>query len=154
MALYLVQHGKCISADLDPQRRLSPEGKAEVIRTAEEAKYYGIQVSLIQHSGKTRAEQTAQLIGSVLNPEILIEQRKGINPLDDVIPVAIKMEGADNIMLVGHLPFMERLVAYLITGIAERPVIKFRNGGIVCLDKHPESRTWVIEWALVPVVNY
>jgi len=153
MALYLVQHGKCVSADIDPEKRLSSEGRDEVMRIAEDAKSYGVQVSLIQHSGKKRAKETAEIMYSVLQPELEIEQLDGINPLDDVISIARKIDNQENRMLVGHLPFMERLAAYLITGIAEKPVFKFQNGGILCLDKHPESHTWVIKWALLPIIK-
>jgi len=54
---------------------------------------------------------------------------------------------------VGHLPFMERLTAYLITGSMERPVFKFQNSGIVCLDKPPNIMAWVIKWALMPHIG-
>lgn len=34
---------------------------------------------------------------------------------------------------------MERLTSFLITGDIEKPVLKFQNGGIVCLDEGPEA---------------
>ena len=150
MALYLVQHGKSLSADVDPERSLSAEGIAEVERVAKAASNYWIRLSLIQHSGKKRAEQTAQIFAKNTNPRNGIQQRDGLNPLDDVIPIARKMDSDENLMLVRHLPFMERLASFLITGIAEKPVFRFKNGSILCLDKHPDTRTWVIEWALMP----
>lgn len=57
-----------------------------------------------------------------------------MNPNDDVTYLASQITGPENVMLVGHLPFMERLVSYLVTGTAEKVVVKFQNGGIVCLD--------------------
>jgi phosphohistidine phosphatase len=56
-------------------------------------------------------------------------------------------------MLVGHLPFMERMTAFLITGSIDKPVFKFQNSGIVCLDKDPEAKAWVIRWALMPKIG-
>jgi phosphohistidine phosphatase len=56
-------------------------------------------------------------------------------------------------MLVGHLPFMERLTSFLITGSIDKPVFKFQNSGIVCLDKDPEPQAWVIRWALMPKIG-
>jgi phosphohistidine phosphatase len=56
----------------------------------------------------------------------------------------------EDVMLVGHLPLMERLTAYLITGSFEKPVFKFQYSGIVCLNKDPTSGSWVIKWALMP----
>jgi len=34
---------------------------------------------------------------------------------------------------------MERLTSFLITGDIERQVLKFQNGGFVCLDEGPEA---------------
>jgi phosphohistidine phosphatase len=153
MALYLVQHGKSLPKDLDPERNLSEEGVSEVERIAILAREYGIKISHIQHSGKKRAIQTAEIITSVLNPEGGIREREGLNPMDDVVPIADGIEGGENLMLVGHLPFMERLTSYLITGTIERPVFKFQNGGILCLHRDPGLDSWVIRWALLPNID-
>jgi len=56
-------------------------------------------------------------------------------------------------MLVGHLPFIERLTSYLITGSTDIPVFRFQNGGIVCMDTDPDSRFWFIRWALMPRIG-
>ena len=77
----------------------------------------------------------------------------GIGPLDDVTAVANTLKTGDNLMLVGHLPFMERLTGFLVTGSAETLVFKFQNGGIVCLDKDPDARWWFIKWTLMPWIG-
>lgn len=152
MALYLVQHGRSLSKEQDPERRLSPEGIEEVKSIAETAKKHGVQVSSIKHSGKKRALQTAEIFAAALNPPQGIEEINGLQPQDDVAPIAEQLKNApgavDNVMLVGHLPFMEKLVSFLIMGTADKPVVKFQNGGIVCLDLHPDTRGWIIKWTL------
>jgi len=153
MALFLVQHGKSLSKDKDPKKGLSEEGIAETERIAKVAKGYGVHVLRITHSGKTRARQTAEIFASALEPEGGVEESKGLNPLDDITAFADKIEGTENCMLVGHLPFMERITAYLITGSIEKTVFKFQNSGIVCLDKDPDTMSWVIEWTLVPNIG-
>ncbi len=150
MALYLVQHGKSLPKDQDPQKGLSPEGTAETQRIAEVAKGYGIRVSTITHSGKTRARQTAEIFEAALKPSGGIHERSGLNPLDDVSVFADSIDSTKDGMLVGHLPFMERLTAYLITGSFEKPVFKFQNSGIVCLDIDPVTQAWMIKWTLMP----
>ena len=60
MALYLVQHGRSQSKDVDPDQGLTPEGEAEVKRIAGVARGYGVRVHSILHSGKTRAEETVE----------------------------------------------------------------------------------------------
>jgi len=107
MALYLVQHGKSLAKDVDPDQGLSEEGITEVKHIAGVAKNYNVSVSRIQHSGKTRARQTANIFASSLAPGTSVEERSGINPLDDAKAVAHTLDAKDNLMLVGHLPFME-----------------------------------------------
>ncbi len=153
MALYLVQHGKSLPEELDPERGLSPEGIAEVSRIAEVAGSYGVRPASIRHSGKKRARQSAEIFAEALLPGREVEQMAGIGPMDDVAVVAKQLKTEDNLMMVGHLPFMERLTGLLITGSAERLVLKFQNGGIVCLDKLSGSASWFIKWALMPKIG-
>ncbi|MBT8357622.1 MAG: phosphohistidine phosphatase SixA [Desulfobacterales bacterium] len=153
MALFLVQHGKSLSKDLDPDQSLSKEGINEVERIASVAKEYSISVVKINYSTKTRARQTAEIFASILKPSGGIHERSGLKPLDDVTAMADKLDNQENIMLIGHLPFMERLTAYLVTGSVEKPIFKFQNGGIVCLDKNPDSFSWIIKWTLMPNIG-
>jgi phosphohistidine phosphatase len=153
MALYLVQHGKNLPEDMDIHKGLSEEGIAEVKRIAEVARHYGIKVSKIFHSVKTRSRQTAQIYASFLDVKNEIEETEGMKPLDDVVNFAEKIEGAENIMLVGHMPFLDKLTSYLVVGSDEKPIMKFQNGGIVCLHKEGDSQTWIIKWTLMPNIG-
>jgi phosphohistidine phosphatase len=149
MSLYLVQHGKCLQEDLDPERPLTEEGIADVKRIAEVAAGYSIKVSKIIHSGKLRALQTAEIFAQKLSPPEGISESEGLKPKDDVS--LFKADAGSNTMIVGHLPFMERLVSFLVTGSPEKRVFKFQNGGIVCLDLIDDQ--WVIKWALMPDIR-
>ena len=153
MAIFLVQHGQSLPKDVDPQQGLSEEGIANVERIADVAKGYHVRVSAIRHSGKTRARQTAEIFASVLNPPGGIHEIGGLSPLDDVSALAETIDPMADVMWVGHLPFMSRLTAYLITGSVETPVFKFQNGGILCLDKDPETSSWMIKWSLMPKIG-
>lgn len=153
MALYLVQHGKSLPKEIDPEQGLSEEGASDVERIAGVAASYGVMVASIEHSGKKRARQTAQILASALNPEKGVGERSGLNPLDDVEAIAGNLRSEANLMLVGHLPFMERLASRLVTGSAERRIFKFQNGGIVCLDREPDAPSWYIKWTLMPKIG-
>ncbi len=153
MALYLVQHGKSLPKDVDPDQGLSDEGKSEVQRIVGVAEGYGVEVSKIAHSGKKRARQTAELFGTLLAPSQDREERDGLKPLDDVSAIADTLDTSENLMLVGHLPFMERLANYLITGSSDGLVFKFQNGGILSLEQDPESGSWFIKWSLMPHIE-
>ena len=153
MPVYLVQHGISLPKDVDPEKGLSKEGIEAVERIATVAKNYHIAVSRIQHSGKKRALQTAEIFAAALTPARAPEAREGLNPLDDVSVTAHTLQRADNVMLVGHLPFMERLAAFLITRSMDLTVFRFQNGGILCLDQDPDTNGWFIKWALMPHIE-
>jgi len=153
MALYLVQHGKSLPKDVDPDQGLSDEGIAETKRIAGVARGYQVKVSLIRQSGKKRARQTAELLAEALNPAGGVAEVSGLKPLDDVAAAAAALDAAANTMLVGHLPFMERMAAFLVTGSTDKPIFKFQNSGIVCLEKDPASGSWIIAWTLMPNIG-
>lgn len=153
MALYLVQHGLALSEEEDPGRGLSPSGAEKVRLIGEVAANYRVQVVRIEHSGKKRAEQTAELFAAVLKPVEGVLVRDGIGPKDPVEPVAGQLDPHGNVMLVGHLPFLERLVSQLVTGSTGYLPFKFQNGGIVCLDRVEGSKLWHVKWALMPSVS-
>ncbi len=150
MALFLVQHGKSLSKNQDPEQSLSEEGLSDVQRIANGAKEQKIPISRILHSGKKRAQQTADIFAAAFNPTDWVQKISGINPLDDVSHFADKINSTENLMLVGHLPFMEKLTSYLITGSVHKLVLKFQNGGIVCLDE--DNGAWFIKWTLMPKI--
>jgi phosphohistidine phosphatase len=153
MALYLVQHGQSLPKDVDPDQGLSNDGIAETKRIADVASSYRIQVARIKQSGKKRARQTAEIFADALQPAAGVEETVGLKPMDDVSAFAASLDTAANDMLVGHLPFMERMAAFLVTGSADKPIFKFQNSGIVCLDKDPNSGSWLIVWTLMPNIG-
>ena len=153
MAVYLVQHGLSLPKDEDPERGLSKAGIADVKRIAAVAKGYEVPVASIFHSGKKRARQTAEILASALNPEGGVAEMIGLNPMDDVQVFSKNLSPQDNRMFVGHLPFMEKLTAFLITQDENRLVFQFQNGGIVCLDQYGDQGGWVIKWTLMPHIH-
>ena len=150
MSIYLSQHGKSAAKSEDPRRGLTAEGAAEVERVARIMAESDCPVDIIWHSGKARAAQTAEIFAAALNPADGVRTREGIDPLDDVTALAAHLDEDRNEMFVGHLPFMERMISYLILGDPERRVLRFRNGGVVCVDWHADESRWTIDWAVYP----
>ncbi len=54
-----------------------------------------------------------------------------------------------SLMLVGHLPYLSRLVARLLEMEQDRVVVEFRMGGVVRLDRNQGGK-WVVHWAITP----
>jgi len=156
MSLFLVQHGKCHSKENDPEKGLSPPGIEEINRLAPVAKSYKIPVAKIFHSGKKRSRQTAERYHEALEPGVPPAVMAGINPLDDVRDFAATLDPGADWMVVGHMPFMERLVSFLTTGNEDLRVYAFQNAGIVCLDARIDENDdwdWFIKWTLNPNIS-
>jgi phosphohistidine phosphatase len=149
MMLFLVQHGEAKLENEDPERSLIERGAEIVGQMGEWAARTRIEVDEIRHSGKRRAEQTATILAKHLNPSRGVIAMKGLNPMDDVTPVAASLQcGQGSLMLVGHLPHLSRLASLLVTGNPEIEIVRFRNAGIVCLTEQEER--WAVEWVLQP----
>ncbi|OGP93481.1 MAG: phosphohistidine phosphatase SixA [Deltaproteobacteria bacterium RBG_16_48_10] len=131
MKLYLVQHGEAKSEAQDPQRSLSERGEEEVTNVAREVKRLDLHPSRIFHSGKLRAMQTAEILADSLKRPA--EEAQGLNPNDDVRVWADRISTEkEDLMIVGHLPFLEKLASLLITGNENVRPVFFRYSGIVC----------------------
>ena len=153
MALYIVQHGQSLTRDIDPEKGLSNQGIETVKKIARVAQNYGVKVARIQHSGKKRALQTAELLAATLKPADGLQEVADIKPMDDVAIFASRVDYSANIMVVGHLPFLERLTSFLVIGQQSPIVFKLQNGGILCLDQIEHSDVPAIKWALMPQVE-
>src|SRR5437867_4941119 len=116
MRAYLVQHGKAKTAEEDPNRGLTDEGREEVARVGEFLCGLRVSVSLIQHSGKARAEETAHILASTMRCASGPSHTDGLDPSDDPFLTA-NFIGVytDDILIVGHLPHLERLTSLLLT---------------------------------------
>jgi phosphohistidine phosphatase len=111
-----------------------------------------LRVGAIRHSSKLRARQTAGLLAARLLPGGEAEEASGLAPNDPVetwIPT-LAVTGIDT-MLVGHQPFMGRLVAELICGRSSSRVLAFQPGMVAALERSG-SDGWVLAWALPPSV--
>jgi phosphohistidine phosphatase len=148
MKLYLVQHGNALSKEQDPQRPLSEKGTKDVSRVAEFLKEKYINVEALWHSGKTRAAQTARILGSALGKGDGLEH-EGLAPNDDVQNIARQINSADgNIMIVGHLPFLSKLASLLLVGDESADIVNFNQAGVVCLQS--DDANWSLSWIITP----
>ena len=153
MVLYLVRHGEAMDKGEDPARPLTAQGRRDVQRMAGFAKSTGIEVHQIRHSGKRRAEETAQILGEFLQPAGGIVAVSGLAPNDDVHAVTELLKGESQpLMYVGHLPFLERLLSLLVTGKPDHNVVQFQKGSIICLERDAVTRAWAVQWAVAPAL--
>ncbi|HUT40119.1 MAG TPA: phosphohistidine phosphatase SixA [Gammaproteobacteria bacterium] len=150
MKLYLAQHGLALGKDEDPQRPLSETGRQEVECLARMLGAAGVRVQRVWHSGKPRALQTALCLARRVMPRGQVEELAGLGPND---PVAEFIADADvwqeDTLVVGHLPFMARLVSLLLLQDAQAELVVFQPGSVLCLERIDHDR-WVLIWMLRP----
>jgi phosphohistidine phosphatase len=153
MKLYLIQHGEAKSEVEDPGRSLTTRGEEEVTGISRMVTGLDIRPSKVYHSGKMRARQTAEIIAGALKiRELYVQSVQGLNPNDDIhLWVERISKERDDLMLVGHLPFLEKLTSFLLCGDERARLVLFRYGAIVCLDQK-EDKGWAVRWILTPEV--
>jgi phosphohistidine phosphatase len=150
MKLYLVQHAKAASEQIDPQRPLTEEGRSEIQKVAAFIKPSNLCVDYLWHSGKKRAEQTTEVIAEVIKVNKAVNAHSGLGPNDDVTALKDELVSAGgDIMVVGHLPFLSKLASLLLADSESADTVAFKNAGIVCLN-YSEENKWQIEWIIIP----
>ena len=150
MKLYLVQHGEACAKDVDPERPLTDRGVQDVEHLAAFLARAGVRVERVIHSGKRRAAQTAQRLARAVAPGVEPEESGLINPNDN--PKAFDWQSeswGQDCLVVGHLPFMARLVSHLLVDDEDRPTVAFEPGSIVCLERGDAAR-WHLCWMIRP----
>ncbi len=119
MKVFLVRHGKAEAVEIDPEKGLSQDGRKGVGQLANLLREE--EVDRIFHSGKLRAEQTAEILAEGLGLESPM-MKTGLKPNDDAQAIADDLEFEDeNVMLVGHLPFVDVLANLLLPGNDKDP---------------------------------
>lgn len=146
MQLYLVRHGKAETGEVDYRRRLTERGRSDVEHQASILHKARVQVDRVEHSGLIRAEETATILARAIDSPL--SKASYLAPDASVHSAAQAAEGSGcaALMLVGHLPFMERLASYLLIRNAEASILHFRTATIACLSD--ELGAWMVEWLM------
>ena len=150
MKLYLIQHAKAASDGVDPTRPLSDQGRRDAQKIAAFIEHLKINVDYIWHSGKKRAEQTAEILAGAVKVENEMIIHKGLAPNDDVKVIKDQiLDTQGDIMIVSHMPFVSKLASLLLTGEQLPGVIAFKQGGVVCLE-YTDLNRWQVAWIVTP----
>ena len=129
--IYFAQHGLATSKEEDPKRPLSSVGIKQTHAVASQLLSSKTGISQVFHSGKLRAEQTAEIFSSVLKLSP-IQQTDGLSPNDEITLILEKLTQEDA-LYVGHLPHLDKLLSYLVTGDVSPSILQFKNSAVVCL---------------------
>lgn len=151
MRLYLVRHGMALSTVEDAKRSLSKQGITDTHIIGTLLQQNDITVAQLYHSGKERALQTANILADYVgtpNVSALI----GLMPDDPVHAVATYCNHwTEDMMLVGHLPFMAKLAAELLAQHEYKPLINFETSAVLLLERM-ELYHWCVQWLITPTL--
>ncbi len=146
MFLYLVHHGDAVGPEVDPRRPLSNVGRANTDRLAALAASKGAKPSVIWHSGKLRAKQTAEAFWRACNPFAELSASRDLQPDDPAQWIRDRLMGETrDILIAGHFPHLPRLLALLER---EGNEADFPPHGVVALASDDEGDTWTERWRL------
>ena len=150
MKIYLARHGEYaidVSKQLDV---LSENGMKQISALATFLKPINLTISNIFHSEKNRAKQTAEILANGFQYANSPQARSDISPNSDVHVLTNEIQhGEEDILVVGHMPFMGKLVSLLLAGNDHHTIIEFHPGTLVCLER-THIHHWNIEWVLSP----
>jgi phosphohistidine phosphatase len=142
MRLYLVQHGDALTKDVDPERPLSGQGRADITRLVAWLETNDVAVSSIWHSGKTRARETAELLGAVLETGGKISPAEDLGPIDPPEVFLKRLQSVDeDTLIASHVPFVARVVSQAVTGSSDQQLVEFQPGSIAVIERN-ESGAW------------
>ncbi|MEJ5165547.1 MAG: phosphohistidine phosphatase SixA [Thermoanaerobaculia bacterium] len=152
MKIYLVQHGEAKSEQEDPERGLTEKGIEDLHKIGKFLQKMDMKLDKIYHSGKKRAEQTAEILKNYLKIEGNIQKIEGISPMDEPEILYERIKDFDeNIMIVGHLPHLSKFSSLLLSGDKNKNIINFKMGSVLCLSKSQEG--FKIDLFLIPEIS-
>ncbi len=142
MRVYLVRHAEAEQGSPDELRPLTSQGRVAALSLAEKLSTHHLKIKNIYHSKLVRAAQTAAIFAHTLDIKN-ISVSSGLSPNDNPSEWSKKIEALDeDIMLVGHMPFMSLLVENLS---CHEDTVIFSSPQMACLEKK-EPGIWRVLW--------
>jgi phosphohistidine phosphatase len=153
--LYLMRHGEAAAGADDAVRPLSDVGLASAQSVAALARRGGVKVDMMVHSGLVRARQTADVLANSLAYDADLDSRpdmKAEDAIDPTLEWLLASPDSQTICLVGHVPFLDRLIGALTTGSESNSPASLAPAGLVKLARLADRPDFVISWMVTPQI--
>jgi phosphohistidine phosphatase len=160
MNVYILRHGIAMEPgspgiNTDAERPLIPKGEQRLREAADAMEKMGLSFDAIISSPYLRARQTAEIVAKHFklqkklmfsddlipggNPQALIRQLNGLKP------------APENILIVGHEPFLSRFIALLASG-GTGATIDLKKGSLCKLETEEleYGHCATLAWLLTP----
>lgn len=156
--LYLVRHGIAAPSSantIDADRALTEEGTRKTARAAQGLRSLKVKPAAILSSPLRRAQETAEILASVLAPRVPVELYPplafGHEPRE-VLQGLRAHRAVEEIMLVGHQPDMGELASFLLTGSPNLVPLPFKKAATaaITISSLPPRSAGRLEWFLAP----
>ena len=132
MELYVARHARAADESRGGERPLTDAGKDDARRMGRALAAAGVRVAAVWHSRKLRSRETADLLAGAVGSGAELRERTDLEPLSDpsgVLDAVREEEGP--VLLVGHLPHVERLASLLLTGDDDAEVVEVPPGAVL-----------------------
>lgn len=160
MNLYILRHGIAVDHGTpgfsnDADRPLTPEGERKLQRIAKAMQALDLGLDLILTSPYLRARQTAEGVAAVLKLRKKLEFTYTLTPggsKEQLVELINRRRPApENVLLVGHEPYLSELVSLLVSGKEGFSVV-LKKGGLckLTLESVKRGRCAALAWLLTP----
>jgi len=142
MNLFILRHGIAVEPgapgfENDADRPLIPKGERRLRAAAAAMKKMELSFDLILSSPFVRARQTAEIVARELKLKKRLQLSDtlacGGSPKNLVAHLAGLDPAPENVLLVGHEPYLSRLISLLVSG-NENASVEMKKGGLCKLD--------------------
>ena len=160
MNLYILRHGLAVDHgtkgyEHDADRPLTSKGERKLGLVADALQELELEFDLILSSPFVRARETAEIIAEELGLRKKLEFTKELEPggnvKDLIMQIKSRKAHPEEVMLVGHEPYLSSLISLLISGNTNTPIL-MKKGGLCKLstDSLAHGRCATLEWLLTP----
>lgn len=161
MDIFLLRHG--IAADWDSARfpddsvrPLIPRGERKLRRICEAIQEMGLSFDVILSSPFLRARRSAEIAGEALGLGDVLRLNDELAPAGDASALIAHVNAMSprpgKLLLVGHEPYLSRLISLLTTGEGNL-AIELKKGGLARLEVQQHlapGSCAVLKWLLTP----
>ena len=156
MEIYILRHGIAVESGTtgykkDSDRPLTKEGEDKMHQIAEAMLGMGLKFDLILSSPYMRANQTARIAAGELDEEVTFTN--SLVPDGNALELIteINEKRPQQVLLVGHEPYLSRLISVLVTG-GSNAAIELKKGGLCKLTAERISfgQCATLNWLLTP----
>ncbi|HVU09377.1 MAG TPA: phosphohistidine phosphatase SixA [Verrucomicrobiae bacterium] len=160
MNLYILRHGLAVEREDwdfkdDSQRPLTPQGKKQLKSVARAMEKMELHFDLILSSPFLRVKQTAEIVTEILKLKKRLKFSDALMPDGDATMLIHQLNrlkpSPKNLLLVGHEPYLSRLISLLISG-EENAALDFKKGGLCKLEVENlrAGKCAMLVWLLTP----